>query len=173
MCMPGLSVRALCSRSSIQPSYWHFHISKTQNHPVYAYVSKMSLNVTTQTEILHAFLFSPSRIFFYKVYDVEYGKDCGRCFRRDTVGMFSLPSLREYVKISYVDEDMRLTRQKSHYRTIRYGLDDWGFESRKGLGIFVFTAASRPALGNTQPPVQWVPKRTRDLVLGILRVSAG
>jgi hypothetical protein len=38
-----------------------------------------------------------------------------------------------------------------------YGLDDRGFKSRKGLGIFLFTTASRPALGSTQPPIQWVP----------------
>jgi hypothetical protein len=31
------------------------------------------------------------------------------------------------------------------------------FESVQGLGIFLFTAAFRPALGPTQPPVQWVP----------------
>jgi hypothetical protein len=37
-----------------------------------------------------------------------------------------------------------------------YGLDDWRFESRQGLGIFLFTA-SRPALGLTQPPTQWTP----------------
>jgi hypothetical protein len=37
------------------------------------------------------------------------------------------------------------------------GLDDRGFESRQGLGIFLLTTASRPALGPTQPPVQWVP----------------
>jgi hypothetical protein len=37
-----------------------------------------------------------------------------------------------------------------------YGLDDRGFESRRGLGIFLFTTAFRPALGLTQPPVQWV-----------------
>jgi len=24
-------------------------------------------------------------------------------------------------------------------------------------GVFVFTTASRPALGPTQPPIQWVP----------------
>jgi hypothetical protein len=26
-----------------------------------------------------------------------------------------------------------------------------------GLGIFLLTTASRPALGPTQPPIQWVP----------------
>jgi hypothetical protein len=31
-----------------------------------------------------------------------------------------------------------------------------GFDSRRGLGIFLFTTASRTALGPTQPPVQWV-----------------
>jgi hypothetical protein len=39
-----------------------------------------------------------------------------------------------------------------------YGLDDRGFESRQGLGIFLFTTASRLALGLTQPPIQWVPE---------------
>jgi hypothetical protein len=32
-----------------------------------------------------------------------------------------------------------------------------GFDSRRGLGIFLFTTASRTALGSTQPPIQWVP----------------
>jgi hypothetical protein len=38
-----------------------------------------------------------------------------------------------------------------------YGLYDLRFESRQGLGIFLFTTASRPALGLTQPPIQWIP----------------
>jgi hypothetical protein len=37
-----------------------------------------------------------------------------------------------------------------------YGLDDRGFESRQGLGIFLFTTASRAALEPTQPPIQRV-----------------
>jgi hypothetical protein len=37
-----------------------------------------------------------------------------------------------------------------------YWLDDWGFESRQGLGIFLFTTGSRPALGPSQLPIQWV-----------------
>jgi hypothetical protein len=32
-----------------------------------------------------------------------------------------------------------------------------GFDSRRGLGIFLFSSASRPALESTQPPIQWVP----------------
>jgi hypothetical protein len=32
-----------------------------------------------------------------------------------------------------------------------------GFDSRRGLGIFLFTTASRTALEPTQPPIQWVP----------------
>jgi hypothetical protein len=49
---------------------------------------------------------------------------------------------------------------------LSYGLDDRGFESRQGLGIFLFTTASRPALGPTQPPIQWVPEA---LSLGVKR----
>jgi hypothetical protein len=31
-----------------------------------------------------------------------------------------------------------------------------GFDSWRGLGIFLFTTASRKVLGPTQPPIQWV-----------------
>jgi hypothetical protein len=44
-------------------------------------------------------------------------------------------------------------RYSARLRTV----EDWGFESRQGLGILLFTAASRPALGPTQPPIQCVP----------------
>jgi hypothetical protein len=32
-----------------------------------------------------------------------------------------------------------------------------GFDSRRGLGMFLFTTASRTALEPTKPPMQWVP----------------
>jgi hypothetical protein len=32
-----------------------------------------------------------------------------------------------------------------------------GFDSRRELGIFLFTTVYRTALGPTQPPIQWVP----------------
>jgi hypothetical protein len=49
-----------------------------------------------------------------------------------------------------------------------YGLEDRGarFDSRRGLGIFVFTTASRAAPALTQPPMQWV---TGTLSLGVKR----
>jgi hypothetical protein len=45
----------------------------------------------------------------------------------------------------------------AHCYSAGYGLDDRGFESRQGLGIFLFTTAYRPALEPIQPPIQWVP----------------
>jgi hypothetical protein len=47
-----------------------------------------------------------------------------------------------------------------------YGLDDQGFESSQGLGIFLFTTVSTPALGPIQPPIRWV---SGTLSLGIKR----
>jgi hypothetical protein len=42
-----------------------------------------------------------------------------------------------------------------------YGLDDKAIEVRSSAeaeGIFPLSSVSRPALGPTQPPVQWVPR---------------
>jgi hypothetical protein len=44
-----------------------------------------------------------------------------------------------------------------------------GFDSRRGLGIFLFITASRTALGPTQLPIQRVPGA---LSLGVKRLGA-
>ena len=45
----------------------------------------------------------------------------------------------------------------------RYGLDGPGIESRWGRD---FPHPSRPSLGPTQPPVQWVPRLPRGKAAG-------
>jgi hypothetical protein len=40
---------------------------------------------------------------------------------------------------------------------IALGYGVLGFDSRRGLGSFLFTTLSKTALGPTQPPIQWVP----------------
>jgi hypothetical protein len=45
-------------------------------------------------------------------------------------------------------------------------MDDLGFGSRRGLGIFLLTTVFRAALRPTQPPIQWV---TGALSLGVKR----
>jgi hypothetical protein len=70
------------------------------------------------------------------------------------------------VKVRFVRPQGSSPKRLIEFRLIWYGRgialayapNDRGFESWQGLGIFLFTTASRPALGSTQPPIQWVPR---------------
>jgi hypothetical protein len=61
---------------------------------------------------------------------------------------------------------MHGSRNSSVGIALGYGLDDRVFKSRQRLGIFLFTTASRTALGPTQLPIQWLPGA---LSLGVKR----
>jgi hypothetical protein len=60
------------------------------------------------------------------------------------------------------------SRDSSVGIALGYGLDDGvlGFDSRRGLEIFLFTTVSRMSLAPTQPRIQWVPG---TLSLGVKR----
>ena len=63
----------------------------------------------------------------------------------------SNPNLLQFIKFT-------LDRDSAVGIVTRYGLDGPWIESRWGRD---FPHASRPALGPTQPPVQWVPGLSR------------
>jgi hypothetical protein len=73
-----------------------------------------------------------------------------------------------------IDSDVTRSRGSSVSIVSDYGLDDRAIEVRSPAGAedFPLTSVSRPALGPTQPPVQWVPgvlspgvKRGRGVML--------
>jgi hypothetical protein len=66
--------------------------------------------------------------------------------------------------ILYSGLDIHKNRDSSVGIALGFGV--LGLDSRRGLEIFLFTTASRTALGPTQPPIQWVP---RALSLGVKR----
>jgi hypothetical protein len=50
---------------------------------------------------------------------------------------------------SYASLHSEKNSRLAYIRLFQYWLDDRGFESRQELGIFLFTATFRPALGPT------------------------
>jgi hypothetical protein len=69
-------------------------------------------------------------------------------------------------RISHDEEHDENGKIHVKYWATGWTIGDLGFDSRRGLGIFHFTTASRTALGPTQPPIQCVPG---SLSLGVKR----
>jgi hypothetical protein len=67
--------------------------------------------------------------------------------------------------LTYKD-NRAVVAQSVYRRATGWTIGALGFDSRRGLGIFLFTTESRTALGLTQPPIQWVPG---SLSLGVKR----
>jgi hypothetical protein len=62
--------------------------------------------------------------------------------------------------IFYFKVSLQESRDSSDGIALGYGLTIgvlW-FDSRRGLGIFLFMTAFRTALVPTQPPIQWLPR---------------
>jgi hypothetical protein len=49
------------------------------------------------------------------------------------------------------------SRDSSNSTGLGWTIGVLGFDFWRGMGIFLFTTASRTVLGPTQPPIQWVP----------------
>jgi hypothetical protein len=60
-------------------------------------------------------------------------------------------------EVNFICPTIRLWAGIAQWFALGYQLVDSGFKSWQGLGIFLFTTASRPALVPSQPPVQLVP----------------
>jgi hypothetical protein len=58
---------------------------------------------------------------------------------------------------SEMETDMVIYKLTYSDKTMGWTIGVLGFDSRRGLGIFLFTTASRTVLGPTQPPIQSVP----------------
>jgi hypothetical protein len=69
------------------------------------------------------------------------------------------PSRRweDTIKINLKEVERAVIAQSVQHWATGWTIGVLGFDSRRGLGIFLFTTASRPALGPTKPPIQWIP----------------
>jgi hypothetical protein len=80
---------------------------------------------------------------------------------RDCLVLWSIFAPRKTLQIRTVNiNETRIyirSRDSSVGIATGYGLDDREFWIRVPVGSRIFSTSSRPALGPTQPPIQWVP----------------
>jgi hypothetical protein len=78
---------------------------------------------------------------------------------RDTHAPILHTCWRRKMPLMVLQRSLRYSRRSrdSFGISLGYGLVDREFEAWQGLGIFLFTTASTPALGPTQLPIQWLP----------------
>jgi hypothetical protein len=87
------------------------------------------------------------------------------CFRAQILYAFHFWSILEHVQSileSYISLPLTMILTAAIAQSVYRWAKDWAigylqFDSRRGLGIFRFTTASRTALGFSQPPIQRVP----------------
>jgi hypothetical protein len=94
---------------------------------------------------------------------------CSSRFRRPVRKLLDTPS---YAQASKLASSQKISQQKLCDSSLGIELaTSWTigvleFDSRRELGIFLFTTASKTALGPTQPPIHWLPGA---LFLGVKR----
>jgi hypothetical protein len=109
-------------------------------------------------------LIQVSKTHFLKIYfniSVESSSLSSKWLLSKILCSFIAAYIRIQCKVHLHLLDLSEENYISRLKTCKLRLD-----SRRGLGIFLFTTASRMALGPTQPPIQWLPG---SLFLGVKR----
>jgi hypothetical protein len=90
-------------------------------------------------------------VFTYTKHDIPYTM---HAIRVTLEARGSVLHWNSYISSNETNWTQYASPTLSQYRNIQEWINR-GIESRQGL-IFLYTTASRPALGCTQPPIQWV-----------------
>jgi hypothetical protein len=68
----------------------------------------------------------------------------------------SLTALKYRVDFILLHKEIKISRDSPVGIATGYGLDDRGVGVRVPVGSRIFSMSSRPALGPTEPPIQWL-----------------